>query len=189
LLAYSGLRISEGLGLLWRDVDFVAGELHVRQQLLPSKRGREVKLTTRLKSDASERTVPLFPAVEQALVRHLQAELAAGRGRDADPVLASRAGTPLNQRNVAVRGVEAAATAAGLGHITPKDLRASFCSLAGRRNVDPIEAAQLTGPSLAVWSKFYARSFGKPQRDEARDRMLAHGFGALTQPVAAPPLP
>ena len=29
--------------------------------------------------------------------------------------------------------------------------------------------------------KHYARSFGKAQRDEARDRMLAHRFGALTQ--------
>jgi integrase len=66
------------------------------------------------------------------------------------------------------RGVEAAAKAAGLGKVTPKDLRASLCSLSGRRGVDPIEAAQITGHSLAVWTKHYARSFGKPQRDEAR---------------------
>jgi integrase len=72
-------------------------------------------------------------------------------------------------------GVEAAAKAAGLGKVTPKDLRASFCSLAGRRNVDPVEAAQLTGHTLAVWDKHHARSFAKSQRDEARDRMLAFG--------------
>jgi integrase len=57
------------------------------------------------------------------------------------------------------------------------DLRHSFCSLAGRRGVDPIEAAQITGHSPAVWARFYARSFGKAQRDEARRRMLEHGFG------------
>jgi integrase len=132
----------------------------------------------RLKSAAGERVVPVFPAVEKALVAHLEAELAAGRGRDDDPVLCSRAGTPLNHRNLAVRGVEAAATEAGLGKVTPKDLRASFCSLAGRRRVDPVEAAQLTEHSLNVWTHYYARSFGKAQRDEARARMLEHGFGA-----------
>jgi hypothetical protein len=64
--------------------------------------------------------------------------------------------------------------------VTPQDLRRSFCSLAGRRGVDPIEAAQITGHSPAVWARFYARSFGKAQRDEARDRLLKHGFGALS---------
>jgi integrase len=81
----------------------------------------------------------------------------------------------------AQRGVEKAAERAGLGHVTPKTLRASFCSLAGRRGVDPIEAPQMTGHSPAVWAKHYARSFGKVQRDEARDRMLAYGFGALAE--------
>jgi hypothetical protein len=33
-----------------------------------------------------------------------------------------------------------------------------------------------------VWARFYVRSFGKSQRDEARTRMLAHGFGALPEP-------
>jgi hypothetical protein len=31
--------------------------------------------------------------------------------------------------------------------------------------------------AAAVWAKFYARSFGKAQRQEARRRMLEHGFG------------
>jgi integrase len=103
------------------------------------------------------------------------------RGRDDNPVLCSRRGTPLEHRNLAVRGVEAAAAAAGLGKVPPQDLRRSFCSLAGPRRVDPVEAAQLTGHSLAVWMENYARSFGKAQRDEARDRMLKHGFGAAAE--------
>jgi hypothetical protein len=80
------------------------------------------------------------------------------------------------QRNLG-RAVEDAGDAAGLGRVRPKDLRASLCSLAGRRHVDPVEAAQLTGHSLAVWTTYYARSFGKAQRDESRDRLLAHGYG------------
>ena len=183
LLAFTGLRLSEALGLRWCDVDLVELELHVRGQLQPRRGRRNVRRIDRLKSSAGERVVPIFPAVEKALVAHLEAQLAAGRGHDDDPVLCSRVGTPLNHRNLAVRGVEAAATAAGLGKVTPKDLRASFCSLAGRHRVDPVEAAQLTGHSLNVWTRYYARSFGKAQRDEARARMLEYGFGADPEAV------
>jgi integrase len=176
LLAYTGLRISEVLGLRWEDVDFVEGELRVRSQLLPARKGRPARLVP-LKTKASERDVPLFPAVENALAELLERELAVGRGQEADLVFATRSGKPLSLRNVA-RAVEEAAASAGLERATPHDLRRSFCSLAGRRGVDPIEAAQITGHSPAVWARFYARSFGKAQREEARRRMLEHGFGA-----------
>jgi site-specific recombinase XerC len=109
--------------------------------LQPRRGERDVRWIPRLKSGAGARVVVIFPAVEREFVRLLEAELAAGRGRDDDPVLCSRTGTALNHRNLAVRGVEAAAAKAGLGKVTPKDLRASFCSLAGRRRVDPVEAA------------------------------------------------
>jgi integrase len=175
-LAYTGLRIAEVLGLSWCDVDFVEGELRVRSQLLPARRERPARLVP-LKTRASERDVPMFPAVENALAGLLQRELAVGRGQEDELVFATRGGRPLSQRNVA-RAVEQAAGAAGLDRVAPHDLRRSFCSLAGRRGVDPIEAAQITGHSPAVWARFYARSFGKEQRDEARRRMLEHGFGA-----------
>jgi len=60
-------------------------------------------------------------------------------------VLCSRIGTPFNQRDLAVRGVEAAAAVAGFGKVTPQD------------------------HSLNVWTRHYARSFGKaPARRGAR---------------------
>jgi hypothetical protein len=68
---------------------------------------------------------------------------------------------------------------AGLGWVAPHDLRRSFCSLAARRGVDPVAAAELTGHSLAVWATSYARSYGREQRREARERLLDHGFGAV----------
>jgi integrase len=178
LLAYTGLRISEVLGLRWADVDFVEGELRVRSQLLPARKDRPARLVP-LKTKASERDMPLFPAVENALAELLERELAAGRGQEADLVFTTRSGKPLSLRNVA-RAVEEAAASAGLERATPHDLRRSFCSLAGRRGVDPIEAAQITGHSPAVWARFYACSFGKAQRQEARRRMLEHGFGAAS---------
>jgi hypothetical protein len=66
----------------------------------------------------------------------------------------------------------------GRGAAGCSDALACGRSLAGRRGVDPAEAAQMTGHSLAVWATHYARSFGHEQRFEARDRMLEHGFGA-----------
>lgn len=77
-------------------------------------------------------------------------------------MLCSRVGTPFNQRDLAVRGVEAAAAVAGLGKVTPQD------------------------HSLNVWTRHYARSFGKAQRDEARARLLEHGFGAAPSDQSEP---
>jgi integrase len=180
-LAFTGLRISEVLGLRWRDIDFVDGELHVRTQLIPARKDRPPRLVRKLKTQASRRDVPLFPAVENALAGLLELELAAGRGSEDDLVFATRTGRPLSHRNVS-RAVEEAAAAAGVDRATPHDLRKSFCSLAGRRGVDPVEAAQITGHSPVVWARHYARSFGKAQREEARRRMLTHGFGADEEP-------
>jgi hypothetical protein len=36
----------------------------------------------------------------------------------------------------------------------------------------------MTGHSLDVFTRHYADDYGKAQRDEARARMLAHGFGS-----------
>jgi integrase len=176
LLCFTGLRASEVLGLRWENVDLVEREIVVEGQLSVARRDRPARIVA-TKTASGVRVVPMFPAVEQALIELVKTELAVGRGNAGDFVFCTRKGTPQSQRNVAGRGVEAAARAAGLGHITPQDLRRSFCSLAARRGVDPVEAAKLTGHSLATWAAFYARSFGKAQRDEARSRMLESGFG------------
>ena len=183
VLAYSGLRLSEALGLRWEDIDLVEGELHVRGQLSRWPKNGLPRIVPP-KTAASVRVVPLFPDVERVLMKQLAAESRAGRGRESDLVFCSRTGGPLEQRNVARRGVEASAKAAGLGHVTPHDLRRSFCSLAGRRGIDPVEAAQMTGHSLATWMKHYAASYGKTQRDEARERLLSFGFGAVPEASA-----
>jgi integrase len=92
----------------------------------------------------------------------------------------------LSQRNVG-RAFGDAATSPGLGKVKPHTLRGSFCSLAARRGVDPVQAARMTGHSLDVWTRHYARDYGKPKRDEARQRMLAHGFGAVADGEGAAP--
>jgi integrase len=186
LIAYTGMRVSEALALTWADVDFVDLELEVAGQLTRARIGKPARVVAR-KGGADPYAALLFPPLERLLVEHLAAEQRARRGRDGDFVLATRTGRPLSQRNVA-RAVTDAGAAAGLGHVTSHTLRRSFASLAARRGVDPVQAARMTGHSLDVWTRHYAGDYGKPQRDEARARMLEHGF-ATDDPDATGPGP
>jgi hypothetical protein len=100
------------------------------------------------------------------LVELLDREQRRGRGADSGFVFVTRSGLPVRQRNAA-RAVAAAGEAAGLGKVSPHDLR---------RSPDR--------PLLATWTTHYAQSFAKAQRDEARERLLLSGFDAdiaLTQ--------
>ena len=58
-------------------------------------------------------------------------------------------------------------------------MRAAGICAAARQGVDPVAAAELTRHSLAVWATSYARSYGREQRHEARERLLDHGFRAV----------
>jgi integrase len=60
-LIFTGLRSSELRGLCWQDVDLRRAELHVRQRVDP------FKVIGKLKSDSSDRTIPLGPLVLHAL--------------------------------------------------------------------------------------------------------------------------
>jgi integrase len=180
ILAYSGMRISEALALTWERIDFVDREVFVAGQLTRAKRGKPSRVVPR-KGDAPPYYALLFPELERITTEHLERELAAGRGRDSDFVLSSmRTGRPLHHRTLSV-AVEDAAKSAGLGHVTPHTLRHSFASLAARRGVDPVQASRMTGHSLDTWTRYYAGDYGKPQRDEARAKMLEHGFGASSR--------
>ena len=55
---YTGLRISELLGLTWDDVDFERGVIRVRAQLSRAHRGAPPR-RVRTKTEASIRDVPL----------------------------------------------------------------------------------------------------------------------------------
>jgi len=91
VLAYTGLRIGELLGLVWADVDFDGGILHVHRQL---SRGR---VHRRLKTDAAEREVILAPALMRLLRQHWLAS--AHKGPDA-LIFCTRHGRGLNYRRV-----------------------------------------------------------------------------------------
>jgi integrase len=68
---YTGVRISELLGLVWDDVDFAAGVIHVRAQLSRAHRGDPARRVAP-KTPASVRDVPLVPQLARQLSAHRQ---------------------------------------------------------------------------------------------------------------------
>lgn len=68
LAAYYGFRRSEVLGLRWSAVDFDHKLISINHKLLVV--GKEVILTDELKTRTSNRTLPLIPAIEEALLKH-----------------------------------------------------------------------------------------------------------------------
>lgn len=134
-LALAGPRISELCGLDGRHVDLAR-----RQITVP-----------RVKTDASERVVPLVPALHEILLMH-RAENDWG---PEDPVFATRNGTRNTPDNVRRRVVSAVHERANtllenreqgaIRQLTPHTLRRTFASLLAEIGVSPRRAMYLLG--------------------------------------------
>jgi integrase len=122
LLAYTGLRIGEALGLRWCDIDFDAALVRVRQQL---SRDRTPK---RLKTDAGNRDVVLAAPV--ATILHDQWDASAHRDAD-DLVFCEPDGRGLRYHCVAdaFRTAVNNAGLTGRGRISLHSLRHGFASM------------------------------------------------------------
>ena len=105
-LVFCGLRISEGLGLRWGDVDLASGTLSVRLQL-DDKTGERVEP----KTPNAIRSVVLMPALARMLREHRLRSKFSGEG---DPAFVSATGTALNRHNIAARVFRPAVKRAGL---------------------------------------------------------------------------
>lgn len=124
---YTGMRLSELLGLVWDDVDFNRGLVDVRAQLSMahiSSPARRVAPKTR----AAVRQIPLTPQLA-GLLR--ERRVAAARNAGSDWVFSTRNGTPLSQRNIQRSALHLAADAAGLrvggARLRFHDLRHYLC--------------------------------------------------------------
>jgi integrase len=114
--AMTGLRQGELLGLRWRDVDWLAGRVRVRQSFVRGEFGTP-------KSQRSSRSVPLADRVSAALDDHHRRSL---YGRDEDLVFAHpHLGRPLD-RSKLLKRFKAAAGRAGLRDVRFHDLRHTF---------------------------------------------------------------
>ena len=184
IAAFTGMRIQEILGLAWGDIDFRERVIRVRAQL---SRGTKTIPPRRvdLKTKAGRRDIALAGELEQYLREHLRAtERATGLPRADAYVFTTSSGKPLNRNNVAKRGLDNAARAAGLNRDDlPKlgfhDLRHTFASHLIRAGIDPVRASRQLGharPSITL--DIYAHEFDRARGlDDVRDSIDA-AFGA-----------
>jgi integrase len=126
---YTGVRISEMLGLVWDDVDFPAAVIHVRAQLSRAHRSQPARRVAP-KTPASVRDVPLVAQLARLLSAHRQGSQFA---RGDDWVFPTARGTPYGHRNVSRRALGRAARLAELNDdgwppLRFHDLRHTFAS-------------------------------------------------------------
>lgn len=106
--AYTGMRLSELLGLAWDDVDFRAGVVRVRHQLARSRGGVPAHRVAP-KTAASVREIPLLPQLAAVLREQRRGSSFTA---SSDYVFVSGRGTPLLHHNVSKRVLRRAAAAA-----------------------------------------------------------------------------
>lgn len=148
LIATTGLRRGELLGLRWQDVDLDAGRIAVRQTLVSV--GGKLKTSTP-KTQKSRRGLSLDPATTAALRSHRsrQAEerLAWGGGyHDQDLVFAREDGTPVRPDSFS-RSFQTVAGKLSLPVIRVHDLRHTYASIALGAGTHPKVVADRLGHS------------------------------------------
>jgi integrase len=181
-LAWTGLRVSEALGLRWEDVDFEHRVIRVRYQLDESGKLKPPK------TKAGKRTIPLLPTLEQELRNHRRNQLALGLAGNEQLVFTTATGKPLDRHNVRNQGITAAANKAGLNperatKLTTHDLRRTFIShLILGLNLDPVQVAKIVGHSnVSLTLNTYADEFDKARhQNDLFERIERSGFGSVS---------
>jgi integrase len=175
--AFAGLRISEALGLRWRDVDFKAEEIHVREQL-----GAHGELVP-VKTTASAAAVPLLPRLARELRAHHQRQRARGfdRVRPDALVFSTTRGRPQSRRN-ALRAIHKAGDDVGLNtdgreKVGVHDLRHSFVANALAAGVTLPEAATLARHTDARVTAIVYAGISDQTRNAIAGKLTQAGIG------------
>jgi integrase len=180
---YTGLRISELLGLLWSDLDLDRGELHVKAQLSRARRGVPPTRVP-LKTAAAFRDVPLAPQLVARLREHRRTMSPLG---EEAWVFHTAAGTPFGHRNVETRALNNAAELAGLDDGTwPRlrfhDLRHTFAShLIVDLRLDVAQVSRILGHAqMSTTLNVYTHLFDEVRHShEIRSLLAQSAFAEL----------
>ncbi|OCH82286.1 site-specific integrase [Gordonia sp. UCD-TK1] len=160
LIAATGLRKGEALGLSWQRVDLEAGTLTVLATL--GRIGNRLVISEP-KTARSRRTVPLSPAVVAMLRRHKAAQAeerlrAGNQWQDSGLVFTTEFGGPVDPRNL-LRVLEAAAAAAGVDKVGVHTLRHSAAVAWLESGVHIKAVADLLGhSSIAITGDVYGHT-------------------------------
>jgi integrase len=173
---YTGLRISELLGLQWSDFDLDEGELHVKAQLSRAHRGIPSKRVG-LKTAAAHRDVPLTPQLVARLREHRRELPPVG---EETWVFHTGAGTPFGHRNVETRALNSAAELAGLDdgawpRLRFHDLRHTFAShLILDLRLDVAQVSRILGHAqVSTTLNVYTHLFDEVRHSHEVRRLLA----------------
>ncbi len=158
LLATTGLRRSEALGLPWRAIDLESGQLTIVQKLVTIAGKPAIRLGT--KSPAGRRSIALDPATVAALKAHHERQLEERRARggawqDHGLVFTREDGTPLRPTQL-TRMFARLVRAVGLPNLTLHGLRHTYATASLQAGVDVKVVSQRLGhANTAITSDLY----------------------------------
>lgn len=183
VVAKTGMRFGEALGLRVGDVDLVAGDLTIRRSLDPELKGRTVEDRTGSTKTKRSRTFEMGADLVAFLAEYLD-----WRGGAGDVWLfPGNEGLPLN-RDTASWTFEQIATAAGLKKkYTPHSLRHTYASQMLMRGAPLLWVAKQLGHSPEMCLRTYA--WALPAGDRQWANLLdsaAGGVATATAPIQGP---
>jgi integrase len=159
LLAYTGMRIREALGLRWEDVDLDGATIRLRWQLT-----KDCKSRVAVKTEAGARDLPILPALRRRLIEH---RLASPWTRPSDPVIAATNGRPKDYRNVR-RALDAIEEELGV-ELVSHDFRrslASFLIIAARADEGAVTGV-MGHANIATTRRLYAADWREAEERNA----------------------
>jgi integrase len=136
-LAHTGVRVSEGLAVQWRDLDLGRRRLMVRRRIYHGHVGPP-------KSRHGKREVPLTVGMARSLWERRKA---APGAQASDYVFSTRAGTPYDRANLAKIALKPAARAAGVPWAGWHTLRHTCASVLFRNGVNVVQVSRWLGHS------------------------------------------
>jgi len=183
LLLY-GMRRGEVLGLRWCDVDFVRGQVHIRQQL--QRIGKNLEQGP-VKTSAGRRDLPLIAVVRRTLTRQYATRhdvafdaVAEHASADEAPVFLSMAGTPIDPKNF-VRMFHLIRERTGLPRITVHHMRHTAATMLKQLGVPARDAQLILGHAHITTTQQLYQHGDIEGQTKALERIEARVIGSQQQ--------